>query len=417
MTEISPSLLPQGWLETAEELYDRAPVGYLTARPFGAVLRVNRTLLGWVGRREEELVGRRWQHVLLSAAGRIYFETHVRALLALHDAAREIALDLVCADGGRLSVLITVQQRRSADGTPLFERLTFMEATDRWRYEHALLDATHQAEEAAQELRELNATLEARVAERTAALEAEMRKREQAQAQLVHAQKMESLGELTGGVAHDFNNLLAAVLGNLELLRRRHDEPDICRLVDAAIRNVERGATLTHRLLAFARRQPLHIESVDLPNLLTGVIDLLARTLGPRVRITQRLHPALPLVRTDANQLELALLNLAVNARDAMPHGGVLEIAAEPCVIANGVVEGLDAGRYVRLAVRDSGTGMDATTLARAAEPFFTTKRVGKGSGLGLSMVHGLMQQQGGRLRLTSRPGQGTTAELFLLES
>lgn len=260
------------------------------------------------------------------------------------------------------------------------------------------------------DVRAANETLERRVEERTAALR-------ETEAALRQSQKMEAMGQLTGGVAHDFNNLLTPIVGSLDLiLRKRGDDPVIQRLLDGALRSAERASTLVQRLLAFARRQPLQPAPVDMVALVDGMVPLLASTLGPKIALSVTRPEAVPPAHADANQLEMALLNLAVNARDAMPEGGALEIR-----LATGTAEAapapLPAGRYVRLAVRDTGSGMDAGTLARAIEPFFSTKGVGRGTGLGLSMVHGLASQLGGTLGLESRPGEGTTAELWLPES
>ena len=239
---------------------------------------------------------------------------------------------------------------------------------------------------------------------------------DQAREALFQAQKMEAVGQLTGGVAHDFNNLLMAILGSLELLRKRlPNDATILHLVDNAIQGAERGATLTHRMLAFARRQELKPDAVALPGLVKGMMDLLERSLGPTIRLHTHLPADLPWVRSDANQLESALLNLTLNARDAMPaEGGVITIDARLEEVT--VSEGLDLapGPYVRLRVVDSGEGMDEETLARATEPFFTTKGVGKGTGLGLSMVHGLAQQSGGCLRIKSTKGHGAAVEIWL---
>ncbi|NGM20613.1 response regulator [Roseomonas stagni] len=237
-----------------------------------------------------------------------------------------------------------------------------------------------------------------------------------AEARLREAQKMETLGQLTGGVAHDFNNLLMAVLGNLALLKKRlPEDPRLARLVDGALQGAERGAALTQRLLAFARRQELRPSAVDLAGLVGGMQGLLERSVGPGVRIVTEIPPGLPAALVDANQLELALLNLAVNARDAMPGGGTLTVTlAEAQAPSPGAPAGIAPGAYLRLGVRDTGEGMDTATLARAVEPFFTTKGPGRGSGLGLSMVQGLAQQSGGGLALASRPGAGTQAEIWL---
>ncbi|HEY4135340.1 MAG TPA: PAS domain S-box protein [Alphaproteobacteria bacterium] len=236
---------------------------------------------------------------------------------------------------------------------------------------------------------------------------------EAAREALFQSQKMDAIGQLTGGVAHDFNNLLMAVLGSLELVQKRlTQDPRVSPLIDNAIQAAKRGASLTQRMLAFARRQELDAKPVNLPNLVRGMTDLLQRSLGPEVMIETRFPLSLPSVQADFNQLEMALLNLAVNARDAMPQGGSIVVSAKEENLVAG--QGLKPGRYVCLAVTDSGEGMDEETLQHATEPFFTTKGVGKGTGLGLPMIHGLAEQSGGRLVLKSRKGEGTTAELWL---
>ncbi|MGE5269933.1 MAG: response regulator [Thiohalocapsa sp.] len=277
-----------------------------------------------------------------------------------------------------------------------------------------------------QQLQALNAELERRVEERTAELEhanarlerrveERTREREAALAQLHEMQKLESLGQLTGGVAHDFNNLLMAILGNLEILRKHiPDDPKLQRLIDGALQGAERGATLTHRLLAFARRQELKPRNVDVPDLVESILEMLRRSLGPNINIVTEFETGIPAIRVDPNQLELALLNLALNARDAMPMGGRLTISARHERIADGQISGLPAGDYVCITERDTGHGMDEVTLKRAAEPFYTTKGAGRGTGLGLSMVDGLVAQSGGTMRIASRPAQGTTVELWL---
>jgi signal transduction histidine kinase/PAS domain-containing protein len=256
--------------------------------------------------------------------------------------------------------------------------------------------------------------LEARVLERTEALrqsEANIRRTEQA---LHQSQKMEALGNLTGGIAHDFNNLLMAVIGSLELLRRRMPPtPQLLQLVDNARTGAERGATLIARMLAFARRQELRAEAVELGELITGMSELLQRSLGPTIELQITPAPAAVWVLTDPNQLEAALLNLAVNARDAMDGQGQIRIDAS-LRTAQAADTQLPSGDYGCLRVIDTGRGMDDETLKRATEPFFTTKGIGQGTGLGLSMVHGLVQQSGGALHLCSSPGIGTTATLWL---
>ncbi|KJC58056.1 chemotaxis protein CheY [Bradyrhizobium sp. LTSPM299] len=262
-------------------------------------------------------------------------------------------------------------------------------------------------------LAELTATLEQRVEQRTTDLMLEVAARERAQEQLRQAQKMEAIGQLTGGVAHDFNNLLMAVMGNLDLLRKRMPkDPRLHRLVEGALQGAERGASLTQRLLAFARQQDLRAVPVDLGALVRGMSDLLERSLGPRVALRLDIPEGLPAACVDTNQLELAILNLAINARDAMPDGGVIEIKLAFWKARND--PSVRPGNYLKLSVVDSGTGMAPDVLKRAIEPFFSSKPVGKGTGLGLSMAHGLAVQLGGALQLASTLGKGTTATLVL---
>ncbi|MBD8067243.1 PAS domain S-box protein [Devosia sp. PTR5] len=237
---------------------------------------------------------------------------------------------------------------------------------------------------------------------------------DQTREELFQAQKLEAIGQLTGGVAHDFNNLLMVVLGSLEALERRLtlEERD-ARLLENATQAAQRGAKLTQRMLAFARKQELEQKAVDLPDLVRGMSNLLGRTLGPSILIETRFPLGLPAVLADPNQIDSALLNLAVNARDAMPEGGTLIIGARAAALDN-TIGRLPAGNYVCLYVEDTGEGMDEATLARAADPFFTTKGIGKGTGMGLSMVQGIAEQSGGRIVIRSRKGVGTTVEIWL---
>jgi len=231
----------------------------------------------------------------------------------------------------------------------------------------------------------------------------------------LQSQKLEAIGQLTGGIAHDFSNLLAAVLGSLELLRKRlPDDPKAIALLENAMRGAQRGTALTKRMLAFARAHELKLEVIGIPELVRGMADFLQKSLGPSCNLETRFPLALKAVNVDVNQLELALLNLTLNARDAMLAGGDIVLAAREESIEVGHSNGLEAGQYIRLSVTDTGEGMDEETVRKATEPFFTTKAVDQGTGLGLSMVHGFAEQSGGRLILRSRKGEGTTAELWL---
>jgi len=256
-----------------------------------------------------------------------------------------------------------------------------------------------------QELNQLATDLERRVEERTAEHAATV-------AQLHEAQKLETLGQLTGGVAHDFNNLLTPITGALDLLQRRYGESDprSGRLLSNALQAADRAKTLLQRLLGFARRQSLRTEAVDIAALVGGMRDLIASSVGPKVELRLRCAPNLQPALIDPNQLELAVLNLTVNARDAMPQGGPLTILADEVAMGPGSEPGL----YVRLSVIDAGCGMDEETRTRAIEPFYSTKEFGQGTGLGLSMVHGLAAQLGGGFNLTSAPGEGTRVDLYL---
>ncbi len=262
-------------------------------------------------------------------------------------------------------------------------------------------------------LQTLNATLESQVAERTA----QLRQHEEA---LRQAQKMEAVGQLTGGIAHDFNNLLQGIMGNLQLLRKRIAQgaaADLDTYVTRALASTSRAAGLTHRLLAFSRRQPLSPKAVRANPLVLSMQDLLRQTIGEKVELALQLAPELWTTLCDENQLESAILNLAINARDAMPGGGRLTIAthnAELDAAYAAALHGVQPGSYICISVSDTGTGMTAETLAHAFEPFFTTKAVGEGSGLGLSMIYGFTRQSEGHARIFSEYGQGTTVRMYL---
>ncbi|MBV9881389.1 MAG: PAS domain S-box protein [Sphingomonadaceae bacterium] len=262
------------------------------------------------------------------------------------------------------------------------------------------------------ELRELNQSLEARIA-------AAIDERERAEEALRQSQKMEAVGQLTGGIAHDFNNLLTVIGGNVDAARRHlgtQGKPRVLRALDNALIGAERAATLTQRLLAFSRRQPLNPRPIDVNRLVTGMSELFHRTLGETIAVETRLPDGLWQVEVDPNQLENAILNLAVNARDAMPNGGKLTIETANTDIdrEHAGRHGLAPGQYAALCVSDIGSGMAADTLDRAFEPFFTTKEVGKGTGLGLSMVYGFVKQSGGHVKIDSEEGEGTTVRIYL---
>ena len=260
-----------------------------------------------------------------------------------------------------------------------------------------------------EELHALAATLEKRVEARTL-------EREDALRQLHEAQKLETIGQLTGGVAHDFNNLLTPIIGALDLLSRKtpENDPRMGRLIGNALQSGERAKVLVQRLLGFARRQDLQSRATDIGGLLEGMRDLIASSVGPVIEVHIKCQADLPHAFVDPNQLELAVLNLCVNARDAMPDGGRLTITLEEMALGPGTEPRVRPGPYIRLSVIDAGVGMNSDTLARAVEPFFSTKETGRGTGLGLSMVHGLAAQLGGGFLLTSAPGEGTRADLYL---
>ncbi len=308
-------------------------------------------------------------------------------------------------------VPLSLQRTPGAEPDPLILSFTFQPIVDERGDVTGIFIQGHdvtQQHQALAALTHLNATLEEQVSERTRKLLA-------TEAALRQAQKMEAMGQLTGGVAHDFNNLLTPIIGSLDMLNRRGLGNDReRRLIDGALQAADRAKTLVQRLLAFARRQPLQSVAVDLGTLVGGMTTLIRTTVGPNVVVRVELDENLPPASADANQLEMAILNLAVNARDAMPNGGTLTITAARESVRGDHPSGLKQGQYVRLSVADTGTGMDEATLARATEPFFSTKSIGAGTGLGLSMVHGLAAQLGGGLTIVSEPGRGTAVEIWL---
>ena len=248
-----------------------------------------------------------------------------------------------------------------------------------------------------------------------ATIERDITERKMMEMRLRQADKMQALGTLAGGVAHDFNNLLMAVLGSLDLASRRApDDPRLTRLLQNATYAAERGASLTQRLLSFSRQRDMRLQAVDVNQVITGMNDLLTRTLGGVVRIERKLTDDLWTAMVDPDQLELAILNLCINARDAMAESGTLTLSTRNEAVEEGRIAELNGGDYVVISVADTGTGIPPEVLTRVLEPFFTTKEVGKGTGLGLPMVYGLAQQSGGTVTIRSTVGAGTTVELYL---
>jgi PAS domain S-box-containing protein len=286
------------------------------------------------------------------------------------------------------------------------------------------VDVTEQ-KRAMVQLRAFTETLEERVRERTRELETEFEARQKAEEALRQAQKMEAVGQLTGGIAHDFNNLLTIVVGGLEAIGRQIPvlpvspaASRIARARDMALQGAHRAVTLTSRLLAFSRQQPLAPQALDANRLVAGICELLRRTLGEAAELETVLAGGLWLTFADSNQLENAVLNLALNARDAMPDGGKLTIETANCYLDEAYVgeiaEPVMSGQYVMIAIADTGAGMDKPTLEKAFEPFFTTKDIGKGTGLGLSQVYGFVRQSAGHVKIYSEAGEGTTVKIYL---
>jgi PAS domain S-box-containing protein len=331
---------------------------------------------------------------------------------------RRAALEASIAQGGDYDVEYRViWPDQSAHWLQVRGRLNRDKPKGLRRMSGVTLDVTERkAAEAA--LMAMNETLERRIAESVHELQRsnerllnEIGEREQAQAALVQAQKMDAIGQLTGGIAHDFNNLLTAIVGNIDMIERRSDDPRIQRMAGNAREGVERATKLTAQLLAFSRSQQLDLQAVEVDSLIGGMGDLLTRTLGHTVEVQTHLRAGAIRANADPNQLELAILNLAINARDAMSHGGTVTVSSR---LADDWHEGLQPGRHVVIAVSDTGHGIPAELMQKVLDPFFTTKSVGKGTGLGLSQVYGIATQSGGTVRIDSVVGVGTTIEIWL---
>ncbi|MHC8366774.1 hybrid sensor histidine kinase/response regulator [Pseudomonas sp. ZT5P21] len=370
----------------------------------------NAAYLDWYGLTPQELYGRTIREVLGEEAYALRAEYITEALAGKTCC---FSISTPHRDGSTRQALINYLPRHGPDGAVNGFYIFVIDETGRKQTEEAL--------------RNLNDTLEERVAARTQQLaeanqrlQSEMLERERAEDALRHAQKMEAVGQLTGGIAHDFNNMLTGIIGSLDLMQRYIAEgrvAEIGRFTEAAVSSANRAAALTHRLLAFSRRQSLDRKPLNANELIQSLEDLLSRTTGEHIALKLQLAEEIWRVSTDVSQLENALLNLVINARDAMPDGGELLIeTANVYLDSNDIttLETVKAGDYVMIAVSDNGTGMTPSVMAKAFDPFFTTKPIGQGTGLGLSMIYGFAQQSGGHVKLDSLPGQGTCVRLYL---
>ncbi|NUT76795.1 PAS domain S-box protein [Pseudomonas sp. C1C7] len=370
----------------------------------------NSAYLDWYGLTPQELYGRTVREVLGDEAYALRAE-HIAQALSGRPCC--FSINTPHRDGSIRHALMNYLPRHGADGAVNGFYIFVIDETERKHTEEAL--------------RNLNETLEERVAARTQQLaetnqrlQNEMFERERAEDALRHAQKMEAVGQLTGGIAHDFNNMLTGIIGSLDLMQRYIADgriEEIARFTEAAVSSANRAAALTHRLLAFSRRQSLDRKPLNANDLIHSLEDLFSRTKGDHIVLKLQLAENLWSVSTDVSQLENALLNLVINARDAMPDGGELRIETANVYLDGSdvnILEPVKAGDYLMIAVSDNGTGMTPKVLAKAFDPFFTTKPIGQGTGLGLSMIYGFAQQSGGHVSLFSMPGQGTSVRLYL---
>jgi PAS domain S-box-containing protein len=397
--------------EDFEDLYENAPCGYLSLAPDGRIVKVNATFCRWLGFDAKHVAGCAFID-LLHVSARADYETQMVPLLRAQGYLGEVALDLLMKDRKMLPMIVSAVERRDARGRVLFTRVTVNNAADRFHYELQLVEAQVAKDAANAQLRLLNTSLEQRVADAVAL-------RMSAEESLRQSQKMEAVGQLTGGIAHDFNNLLAGITGSIELIEIRIKQgrfETLARYLEAAKGAAKRAAALTHRLLAFSRQQQLAPKTVNVNQLIAEMEDMVRRTIGPAITLevvgAGGVWPAL----IDPNQLENALLNLCINARDAMPTGGRMTIeTANKWLDDQGAKDrDISPGQYVSVCVTDNGTGMTPEVMGRAFDPFYTTKPIGAGTGLGLSMVYGFARQSGGQVRIYSEIGQGTTMCIYL---